>query len=143
MSFGNPSFETIAELLRSARTIAVIGLSADPGRPSHRVARSMQRLGYRIVPVNPEIDNWNGIDVAGSLDEAVAQLSPDERIDIVDVFRRPQHVAQIVTDCVRLRLPALWLQLGVVDESAARVAQDAGVTVVMDRCIYVDRASLE
>jgi predicted CoA-binding protein len=142
MTFRNPPPDAIAGLLRAARTIAVVGLSGDPGRPSHRVARSMQRHGYRIVPVNPRMRDWNGLAVARSLDEAVAQLAPGERIDIVDVFRRPEHVAGIVADCVRLGLPALWLQLGVVDERAARTAQDAGMTVVMDRCISVDRASL-
>ena len=143
MTFRNPPFEALAALLRAARTIAVVGLSADPGRPSHRVARAMQRHGYRIIPVNPQLRDWNGIAAVSTLDEAVAQLGPGERIDIVNVFRRPQHVAQIVADCMRLGLPTLWLQLGVVDELAARTAQDAGMTVVMDRCIYVDRASLE
>ena len=143
MTFSNPPFERIAGLLRSAQTIAVVGLSADPTRPSHRVARALQRHGYRIVPVNPRLASWPGASVAGTLDAAVAQLGAGERIDIVDVFRRPEHVAPIVADCLRLGLPALWLQLGVVDERAALRAQEGGMTVVMDRCIYVDRASLE
>jgi predicted CoA-binding protein len=143
VGFANPPFEAIAELLRAARTIAVVGLSADPSRPSYRVARAMQRHGYRIIPVNPRLESWEGIASAGTLDEAHASLAPGERIDIVDVLRRPEHVAAIVGECIRLKLPALWLQVGVVDEHAAHRAQDAGIRVVMDRCIYVDRAALE
>ena len=143
MSFANPPFEAIADLLRTARIIAVVGLSADPSRPSHRVARAMQRHGYRVIPVNPRLDGWEGVASVDTLDEARSSLAPGERIDIVDVFRRPQHVAAIVDDCIRLHVPALWLQLGVIDERAARRAQDAGICVVMDRCIYVDRAALE
>ena len=143
MSFANPPFEAIAGLLRSARTIAVLGLSGDPTRPSHRVARAMRRLGYRIIPINPRLRSWEGIDAVDTLDAAYRALAPGERIDIVDVFRRPEHVAAIVDDCIRLQVPTLWLQVGVVDERAARRAQDAGIGVVMDRCIYVDRAALE
>ena len=143
MSFANPPFEAIAALLRSARTIAVVGLSANPARPSHRVARAMQRLGYRIIPVNPGLGSWEGIKAAGTLDAAFEALAPGERIDIVDVFRRPEHIAAIVSDCIRLQVPTLWLQLGVVDDSAARRAQQAGIRVIMDRCIYIDRAALE
>ena len=143
MTFSNPPFERIVELLRSARTIAVVGLSADPTRPSHRVARAMQRHGYRIVPVNPHLSSWQDASVAATLDAAVAQLASGERIDIVNVFRRPEHVVPIVADCLRLGLPALWLQLDVIDERAALRGREGGMTVVMDRCIYVDRASLE
>jgi hypothetical protein len=143
VSFANPPFEAIADLLRAARTIAVVGLSADSSRPSYRVARAMQRHGYRVVPVNPRLDSWEGIPSAGTLGEAQRNLPPGERIDLVDVFRRPEHVAAIVDDCIRLQIPALWLQVGVIDERAARRAQDAGIRVVMDRCIYVDRAALE
>jgi predicted CoA-binding protein len=139
----NPSFETVAALLRRARTIAVVGLSDRPDRPSYRVARGMKRLGYRIIPVNPEIESWEGVDALPSLDAAVASLKPGEAIDIVDVFRRPEHVAAVVDDCLRLGLRALWLQLGVVDERAAARASAGGMTVVMDRCIYVDRTALE
>jgi predicted CoA-binding protein len=143
VSFANPPFEVIADLLRAARTIAVVGLSAHPSRPSHRVARAMQRHGYRIIPVNPGLDSWLGTASFGTLEAAKRSLAAGERIDIVDVFRRPEHVAAIVEDCIRLGLPALWLQLGVVDEHAAQRAHAAGISVVMDRCIYVDRAALE
>ena len=103
----------------------------------------MQRLGYRIIPVNPGLGSWEGIKAAGTLDAAYEALAPGERIDIVDVFRRPEHIAAIVDDCIRLQVPTLWLQLGVVDDSAARRAQQAGIRVIMDRCIYIDRAALE
>ena len=143
MTFENPPSAEIAALLRRSRTIAVVGLSENPARPSHRVSRAMQRFGYRIIPVNPSLESWEGLPVAASLDAAITMLGPGESIDIVDVFRRPGHIATIVDDCLRLKLPALWLQLGVVDDRAARHAHQGGITVVMDRCIYVDRAALE
>ena len=143
MTHENPSFEAIAALLRSARTIAVVGLSDRPDRPSYRVARGMKRLGYRIIPVNPQIKSWEGVDAVPSLDAAAATLGPGGSIDIVDVFRRPEYVAAVVDDCLRLGLGALWLQLGVVDERAAARAVAGGIMVVMDRCIYVDRTALE
>jgi predicted CoA-binding protein len=142
MSFSNPAREAIRELLERTRTIAVVGLSDDPARPSHGVTRHMLGYGYRIVPVNPALDSWQGIPAHASLEAAVAALGPGERIDIVNVFRRPAQVDAIVDDCLRLGLPALWLQSGVINEGAAQRAAEAGMTVVMDRCIYVERASL-
>jgi len=142
MAFTNPATHEIEQLLRKARTIAVVGLSADPMRPSHRVARSLQHFGYRIIPVNPGLESALGEHSAPNLDAARALLRPGEQIDIVDVFRRPAFVAPIVDDCIRLKLPALWLQDGVIDESAALRARAAGLFVVMDRCIYRDRAAL-
>jgi predicted CoA-binding protein len=139
MTFHNPSRTEIAALLSTARTIAVIGLSDNPSRPSFDVADAMREFGYRIIPVSPSLSSWQGLPAFPTLDAAIASLSPGERIDIVDVFRQPQFVAAIVDDCLRLHLPALWLQLGVVDEAAALRAQSAGMTVVMDRCIKVDR----
>jgi predicted CoA-binding protein len=132
VTFENPEFDQITALLRRSHTIAVVGLSPQSHRPSHRVSRAMQRYGYRIIPVNPTIQRWEGLEVARDLDTALGMLAPGERLDIVDVFRRPEHVAGIVDDCLRLRLPALWLQLGVVDV-AARRAQTGSVAVVMDR----------
>jgi len=142
VTFANPDSDQVADLLRRSRTIAVVGLSDRPQRPSHRVSRAMQRYGYRIIPVNPTIESWEGLAVARDLDAALGMLGSGERIDIVDVFRRPEHIAGIVWDCLRLGLPALWLQLGVVDDVAAQRAQAKGVMVVMDRCIYVDRAAM-
>ena len=102
----------------------------------------MRTYGYRIVPVNPEIDRWEDQSPYPTLSAAVEAQPAGVRIDIVDVFRRPEHVAAIVDDCLRLGLPALWLQLDVIDDSAAARAQAAGMTVVMDRCILLERRSL-
>ncbi len=140
--FVNPSTAEIAQLLRSARIVAVVGLSADPTRPSHGVARALKRFGYRIIPVNPAVESVLGEPAVASLELLSEVLGQDERVDIVNVFRRPQHVAAIVADCVRLKLPALWLQEGVIDRAAAERAVAAGIFMVMDRCLFKDRAAL-
>jgi hypothetical protein len=140
--FVNPPEEEIAQLLRAAHTIAVVGLSADRTRPSHGVARALQRFGYRIIPVTPAAETILGEPAVASLDQLPQVLSRGERVDIVDVFRRPEHVAGIVTDCIRLKLPALWLQEGVVDQAAAERAVQAGIFTVMDRCLFKVRAAL-
>jgi predicted CoA-binding protein len=137
-----PTSEQIARLLSSARTIAVVGLSADPSRPSHGVARALQRFGYRIIPVTPAAGEILGERTVPDLDHLGQALAPQESVDIVDVFRRPEAVPALVDDCIRLRLPALWLQEGVVDAAAAARAQAAGIFTVMDRCLYRDRAAL-
>ena len=139
--FKNPPHEKLAELIQSAHTIAVVGLSADPSRPSHGVARALQSFGYRIIPVTPTVDSVLGERAVADLDHLHEALGPGERVDIVDVFRRPEHVAAIVEDCIRLKLPALWLQDGVIDAAAAEKAQQAGIFTVMDRCLYRDRAA--
>ena len=139
--FVNPPAEQIEQLLRTARTIAVVGLSPDRTRPSHGVARAMQRFGYRIIPVAPGAESILGEPAVPSLDQLPEVLSGDERVDIVDVFRRPEHVAGIVSDCIRLKLPALWLQEGVIDQAAAERAVRAGIFTVMDRCIFKVRAA--
>jgi uncharacterized protein len=106
------------------------------------VARSLQRFGYRIIPVNPFAASVLGEPAVPSLEQLPQVLGPAERVDIVDVFRRPQHVAGIVAGCIRLKLPALWLQDGVLDEAAAGRARAAGIFTVMDRCLYRERAAL-
>jgi uncharacterized protein len=140
--FVNPSADEIAKLLRAARVVAVVGLSADRTRPSHGVARALQRFGYRIIPVNPNEESILGEPAVAGLQQLPEVLGPDERVDIVDVFRRPVHVAGIVDDCIRLKLPALWLQEGVVDEAAAERAVRAGIFTVMDRCLFKERTLL-
>jgi predicted CoA-binding protein len=140
--FANPSAADIARLLRAAHTIAVVGLSPDHSRPSHGVARALQRFGYRIVPVNPNAASILGEPAVPALEQLPEVLGSDEHIDIVDVFRRPVHVAGIVEECIRLKLPALWLQDGVIDAAAAERARDAGIFTVMDRCLFRDRAAL-
>ena len=140
--FLNPKAEEVAKLLRAARTIAIVGLSPDRTRPSHGVAKALQRFGYRIIPVNPFAESILGEPAVPSLDQLPEVLASDERVDVVDVFRRREHIAGIVEACIRLQLPALWLQEGVVDESAAARAVQAGIFTVMDRCLFRERAAL-
>ena len=128
--FQNPPDEEIRELLRRVRTIAVVGLSPRTNRPSHGVAAQMQRFGYRIIPVRPAVDTVLGEKAYASLREV-----PDP-FDLVDVFRAPEYVDQIVEECIALGAPAIWLQEGVVNSPAAERARQAGLTVVMDRCVY-------
>lgn len=142
MPFQNPSAAAIATLLRSARTIAVLGLSPDPSRPSHGVAQALQRYGYRIIPVNPALPTWEGLPVIPDLEHLSDVLHPGETVDIVDVFRQPRHVEAVVDSCLSLRIPALWLQMGVINEPAALRAQAGGMVVVMDKCLKVERAGL-
>ena len=142
MPLQNPPPDEIAALLKSARTIAVLGLSDNPARASCGVALAMQRYGFRIIPVNPGLKSWQGIPAIPDLDHLGTVLRPGDKVDVVNVFRQPHHVDAIVDRCLALRLPALWLQLGVVNEAAADRARTAGMTVVMDRCIYVERAAL-
>ena len=130
--FQNPPDEEIRELVLRVRTIAVVGLSPRPNRPSHRVAMHMQRFGYRIIPVRPAVDSVLGEKAYATLDGV-----PD-KIDLVDVFRAPEYVDKIVEECLTLKLPALWLQLDVVNIPAALRARAAGMQVVMNRCIYQD-----
>jgi predicted CoA-binding protein len=132
--------ETIATILGESRTIAVVGLSDRPDRPSLAVARALQEAGYRIVPVNPAAGAATilGETVCPSLDEACAAVG---KIDLVDVFRDPVYVPEIVKDVIRLKIPALWLQEGVCHEEAAGWAEAAGVRVVMDRCILKEHAA--
>jgi len=121
----------IVELLRNAKTIAVIGVSDDELKPSYGVSLYMQNSGYRIVPINPKIEEALGEKSYPSLSEAAKV----EKIDIVDVFRRPDAVPAIVDEVMALHLPAIWLQETVVHEEAAAKARAAGIFVVMDKCI--------
>lgn len=139
MSFKNPTDSDIRSLLTDARTIAVVGLSARSHRPSHGVSRALQRFGYRVIPVNPGIDEVLG---ERSYPTLAAAVEAGLKIDIVDVFRSPGHVEGIVSDCIELKLPALWLQEGVIAEPQAARAADAGIFTVMDRCIYKEYVRL-
>jgi len=128
VSTSNPSDE-IGALLKRARTIAVVGLSDSPLRPSHGVSAYMQSNGYRIIPVNPNIHGALG-------EKAVAAISDvKEKIDIVDVFRRSEFVPEVVDEAIKLGVSAVWMQEGVIHEAAAQKARAAGIFVVMDRCI--------
>ena len=127
----------IREILENVHTIAVVGLTNREGRASYGVSRFMQSQGYRIIPVNPRIDDALGEKAYPDLDAAYGAL--DGKIDLVNVFRRPEHVPEVVKDVMRLKIPYLWLQEGVVHEEAAEWAENAGIKVVMDRCILKDR----
>lgn len=140
--FRNPDHSQIEHLLRTARTIAVVGLSADPSRPSHSVARRLQGFGYRIIPVTPNAEVVLGERTVPDLDHVREALRPGESVDVVEVFRRPEFVSAIVDDVIRLKFPALWLQDGVVDDVAATRAREAGIFTVMDDCMYRQRAAL-
>ena len=124
----------IPDLLRKSRVIAVVGLSSKKFRPSYGVAEYMQREGYRIIPVNP-----NETEVLG--EKAYARLEDiPEHVDIVDIFRRSEFVAQLVDEAIRRGASAVWMQEGVVDEEAAEKARAAGLGVVMDRCILKEHS---
>ena len=124
-----PRSDPITELLKRARTIAVVGLSNSPLRPSHGVSAYMQTQGYRIIPVNPQIDEALGEKSYASL------LEVPEKIDIVNIFRRPDAVEEVVDHAIQLKVPAVWMQESVIHEKAAEKARHAGIFVVMDRCI--------
>ncbi len=137
MSFANPDDATLRALLDRARTIAVVGLSPQPARPSYRVAQAMQRYGYRIVPVRPLVDEVLG-------EKAYASLADIPfAVDLVDVFRAAEHVPAIVEQCLALHLPAIWIQEGIVHEDAAQRALAGGMTTVMDRCLLKEYVRLK
>jgi predicted CoA-binding protein len=121
--------EHITELLKTAKNIAVVGLSSSPLRPSYGVAAYMQTQGYKIIPVNPEIKGALGEKAHGSLAEV------QEKIDIVNIFRRPEFVPAVVDEAIRLKPAAIWMQEGVRSDAAAERARKAGIFVIQDRCI--------
>jgi uncharacterized protein len=124
-----PGTDPIAELLQRSQTIAVVGLSDNPMRPSHGVSAYMQAQGYRIIPVNPEILESLGEKAYASL------LDVPEKIDIVNIFRRPEFVEEVVDHAIQLKVPAIWMQEDVIHQLAAQKARKAGIFVVMDLCI--------
>ena len=124
----------IAELLTTARRIAVVGASSNPGRPSHGVFRTLVEAGYECIPVNPNETEIDGVPAVATLAEAAAA----GRIDIVDVFRRPELTEAIAREAVAIGARALWLQLGVVNWESARIAAEGGLAVVMDRCTAIE-----
>ncbi len=132
-----PQAEQIAEVLRNAKTIAVVGLSPSPLRPSYGVAAYLQSHGYRIIPVNPNIPGALGEKAYASLRDV-----PD-KIDIVDIFRRSDAVSEIVDDAIAIGASAVWMQEGVIHEEAAERARQAGMFVVMDLCILKEHRHLE
>ena len=126
----------LTELLRGAKTIAVVGLSSNPMRPSLGVSRFLQRQGYRIIPVNP-----NETEVLGERAYASVKDVP-EQIDIINIFRRPARVPEVIDDALIKGTRCIWMQEGVVNHEAAKKAEEAGMSVVMDRCILKEMARL-
>ncbi|GIO15603.1 CoA-binding protein [Cohnella xylanilytica] len=136
MAFENPTRERIKEILLAANTIAVVGLSEDPSKTSHMVSEAMQKKGYRIIPVNPNAESVLGEKSYPSLKDI------PEPVDIVNVFRRPEHTPPIAEDAVAIGAKVLWLQLGIANDETARIAQEGGLEVIMDRCIKVEDSIL-
>jgi predicted CoA-binding protein len=133
----NPTAEKIRNLLQESRTVAVVGLSDKPYRTSHSIARALQEFGFKVFPVNPNLsDPVLGEEPCASVGEI------GEPVDIVDVFRRSEKVMPTAKDAVAAGAKVLWMQSGVINEEAAAYAKEHGLTVVMDRCIMVDYASL-
>ena len=125
--------DPIHELLSRTKTIAVVGLSESPMRPSHGVSAYMQAHGYKIIPVNPQIEEALGEKSYPSLADIPPEIA--KKIDLIDVFRRPEYVDEIVEEAIKLKVPAIWLQEDVINERAAERARKAGIFVVMDLCI--------
>jgi len=136
VNFTNPGPDEICRTLRNIRTIAVVGLSPNQARPSFRVAQAMQAHGYRIVPVRPLVQEVLGEPAYAKLEDIPFA------VDMVDVFRAPEHVPAIVESCIKLGVPRLWLQDGVIHEESALRAQAAGIWVVMNRCMWRDYKQL-
>jgi predicted CoA-binding protein len=134
--FNNPEDPVLRALLETARRVAVVGLSPKPHRDSNRVARYLLECGYEVVPVYPRGESILGQRVHRS----VAEIPGG--VDLVDVFRRSEALPAVVDDALAASAPALWFQLGCVDEEAARRARQAGIVVVMDRCLMVDHSRL-
>ena len=130
--FENPAVDEIRALLKRIKTIAVVGLSPNPERPSFGVSRAMQGFGYTIIPVHPAAREILGAKVDPRLSDVPGP------IDLVDVFRRPEHVDEIVDECLGLKLKNLWIQDDIINIPAANRARAGGMTVIMNRCIYRD-----
>jgi predicted CoA-binding protein len=132
MAYQNPSDATIRAVLASPRTIAVVGCSPSADRDSHRIARLLQQKGHRVIPVNPGYQ-----EILGEICYSTLREVPGA-VEMVDIFRRSEHVAPIVDEAIEMGAKIIWMQLGVIDEAAASKAQEAGLTVVMDRCPAIE-----
>jgi predicted CoA-binding protein len=127
--------QEIPEILKSAQNIAIVGISDSPDRDSNKVASYLQDRGYRIFPVNPKYAQVLGEKCYSTLSEI------PEKIDVVDIFRKPEHVLPIVQEAVKINASVVWMQLGVVNEEAARLAEAAGLKVIMNRCLKIEHRS--
>jgi predicted CoA-binding protein len=132
MTFQNPPDATIKALLAAPQSVAVVGCSPNPERDSHRIAKLLKARGHRVIPVNPAHQSILGEACYASLRDI------PEKVDMVDIFRRSEHVAPIVDEAIEVGAKIVWMQLGVIDERAAAKAQSAGLTVVMDRCPAIE-----
>ncbi len=135
-TFSNPSDTELKHLLQNIHHIAVVGLSPKPDRPSYIVAQALQGFGYHITPVRPATNEVLGKKAYASLAEI------EQPIDLVDVFLNPSRLEPVITACIELKIPTIWLQEGVINETAALRAQQAGIQVIMDRCIYKEHNRL-
>ncbi|SFD61245.1 Predicted CoA-binding protein [Paenibacillus catalpae] len=136
MAFENPTRDEIKEILKASNTIAVVGLSDKPDRVSYMVSEAMQKKGYRIIPVNPGAET-----ILGERSYATLKDIP-EPVDVVNVFRRPEHTPPIAEEAVAIGAKTLWLQLGIANDEAAQIASEGGLQVIMDRCIKVEDSIL-
>ncbi len=128
----------IQQLLRETKVIAVVGLSDKPGRPSYDVAGYLMAHGYRVIPVNPMISGWKGLKAYPSLKD----IPKDVKVDVVDIFRKSEDVPPVVEEAIGIGARAVWMQLGIVNEAAAGKAREAGLFVVMDRCMKIEHGKM-
>lgn len=136
MTYKHPSSDILKSMLEDTAKIALIGASSDPSRPANRIMKALMNVGYKVYPVNPNEDIVHGEKCFGSLQDI------PEQIDMVNVFRRPAATPEVARQAVEAKARFLWLQLGVYNEEAYRIASNAGLTVVMDKCIAVEHAKL-
>lgn len=134
MTIENPTREEMGKILKKAKRIAVVGLSDNPERTSHMISKAMQDAGYEIIPVNPNVDEVLGVKAVKSLKEI------EGHVDIVNIFRRSEHLVDIAKEFVEIDADVFWAQLGVVNEEAYQFLKEKGYTVIMDRCIKVEHA---
>ena len=135
--YSNPSTDEMRTILRDSKSIAVVGISERETRVSKYVSEYMQREGYTIYPVNPNLDTWNGLKVYDSV------VDLPEKVDIVDVFRRSSQILPLAGDVVEAGAKVMWLQQGIVNQEAAEIVSDAGIKVIMDSCIMVEHKSMK
>ena len=136
MTIDRSEDQRLREILERSRNVAVVGISDRPDRPSNYVARYLASVGYCIFPVNPNLQSWNGLPAYPTVREI------DERIDLVDIFRKAPNVPTVVDDAIAAGARTVWMQLGIVNEEAEQQARNAGLDVVMNRCALVEHKRL-
>jgi predicted CoA-binding protein len=136
MAYQHPSDQEIANILKTCKRIAVVGLSNKPDRASYQVAKYMQEAGYEIIPVNPVVDEVLGMKAVKSLSDL------DGEVDIINVFRRSEETVPVALAAARTNAKVFWLQLGIINEEAGEIAAKAGMKVIMDKCIKVEHHRL-